>query len=151
MNDAGVPAAGSITLRCGFCLTRNRIDAARAAERPRCGKCGKPMLLDRPVKVTEEDFDTTVLGAGLPVLVDFYADWCAPCRMAAPILDEIAGEHVGRLVVAKVDADHAPELSRRYGIRGIPTLLLFRDGAEADRLVGFDPGALRALADRAAG
>jgi thioredoxin 2 len=148
--DDGRPPA-AITLRCGFCLTKNRVDVGRAADGPRCGKCGRPILVDRPVKVTEEDFDATVLGAGVPVLVDFYADWCAPCRMAAPILDEIAGARVGDLVVAKVDSDLAPGLSQRFGIRGIPTLILFRDGAEAERLVGFDPGALRALADRASG
>lgn len=139
----------TLTVRCGFCLTRNRIDAERAADRPKCGKCGRPILLDRPLKVDESDFDETVLGAGIPVLVDFYADWCGPCRMAAPILDEIAGAHVGGLLVAKVDSDRAPGLSQRYGVRSIPTLLVFRDGAEVDRLVGFDPGALRGLAARA--
>lgn len=148
-SDAPAPDPGAgpvITLRCGFCLTKNQVALERAADRPRCGKCGRPMLLDRPIKVTQEDFQTTVLEAGGPVLVDFYADWCGPCRLAAPILDEIAGAHVGRLVVAKVDADHAPELSQQLGIRGIPTMILFRDGREVERLVGFDPQALRDLA-----
>ena len=149
MSDIRGDEAPHLTVRCGFCLTRNRIRADRATDRPKCGKCDRPILLDRPVKVAEEDFEATVLGADVPVLVDFYADWCAPCRMAAPILDEIAGREVGRLLVAKVDSDRAPALSQRYGVRSIPTLLVFRDGNEVDRLVGFDPGALRSLAERA--
>jgi thioredoxin 2 len=138
-----------VTVRCAFCATLNRVDLARAADRPKCAKCEKPILLDRPLKVEEQDFDQTVLQSAAPVLVDFYADWCAPCRLAAPILDEIAGAHVGRLVVAKVDSDRAPGLSQRLGIRGIPTLILFRGGREAERIVGFDPGGMRDLAARA--
>ena len=143
-------ASRHATLRCGFCLSRNRIDVGRAQDRPKCGSCGRPMLLDRPVKVEEEDFDTAVLGAGVPVLVDFYADWCAPCRMVAPVLDEIAHDAVGRLLVAKVDTDRAPGVSGRYGIRSIPTLILFRDGQEAARVVGVDVQRLRQLAGAAA-
>jgi thioredoxin 2 len=151
MDAPGSAAAPTITLRCAFCLTKNQVDLGRAGDRPKCGKCGRPMLLDRPVKVDEEDFDATVGAAGVPVLVDFYADWCGPCRLAAPILDEIAGSNVGRLVVAKVDSDRAPTLSQRLGIRGIPTLILFRGGEEAERIVGFDPGGMRSLAARAVG
>lgn len=139
-------AAAPVTLRCGFCLTLNRVELARAAQRPKCGACGRPMLLDRPVKVTEEDFDQTVLGAGAPVLVDFYADWCAPCKMVAPLVDELAQAHVGKLLVVKVDTDHAQGLAQRFGIRGIPTLVVFRGGAEVGRSVGFEPEKVRALA-----
>ena len=144
-------APKTVTLRCGFCATLNQIDLVRAADRPRCGKCARPMLLDRPVKVNEEDFDRTVVGARAPVLVDFYADWCGPCKLVAPLVDELAREHSGRLLVAKVDTDRAPAVAQRYGIRGIPTLILFDGGAEVDRSVGFEPDKLRALASRAAG
>ncbi|MEQ9570360.1 MAG: thioredoxin [Longimicrobiales bacterium] len=109
------------------------------------------MLLDRPVKVESDDFDTTVLGAEVPVLVDFYADWCAPCRMVAPVLDEVAHDTVGRLLVAKVDTDRAPEVAGRYGIRSIPTMILFRDGTEAERIVGVDLEAVKRIARDAAG
>jgi len=143
-------ASSPVTLRCGFCLTLNKIDLARAADRPTCGKCGRPMLLDRPVKVSEEDFDRTVVDASPPVLVDFYADWCAPCKMVAPLVDDLAREHSGRLLVAKVDTDHAPGIAQRYGIRGIPTLILFEAGKEVGRSVGFEPDRLRDLAQRAA-
>jgi len=105
------------------------------------------MLLDRPVRVSEEDFERTVLDATSPVLVDFYADWCAPCKVMAPVLDDIARDRVGRLLVAKVDTDRAPELSQRYQIRGIPTLIGFQSGSEVDRIVGFDPDAIRKLVD----
>lgn len=137
-----------VTLRCGFCGTLNEVDLAKAAHRPKCGECTKPMLLDRPVKVTQDDFDRTVLGAGGPVLVDFYADWCAPCKMVAPLLDEIAHDNVGRILVAKVDTDRAPEVAMRYGIRSIPTLLLFEAGEEIERSVGFEPERVRELVGR---
>lgn len=138
---------GQVTLRCSFCLKLNRVDLGKAADRPRCGSCGKPMLLDRPVRVSEEDFERTVLDATSPVLADFYADWCAPCKVMAPVLDDIARDRVGRLLVVKVDTDRAPELSQRYQIRGIPTLIGFQSGSEVDRIVGFDPDAIRKLVD----
>ena len=108
------------------------------------------MLLDRPVKVAEEDFEQTVLGAEVLVLVDFYADWCGPCKAMAPILDEIAKKGEGRLLVAKVDTDRAPELSVSLEIRGIPTLIAFRAGRELGRTVGFDPGEIQDLLERVA-
>jgi thioredoxin 2 len=133
------------TIRCPFCLTLNRVDLARAADRPRCGECERPLLLDRPVKVTEEDFQRTVLDTDGPVLVDFYADWCAPCKVVAPVLDELARAHTGRLLVAKVDADHAQRVSVQHGVRGLPTIVLFQSGAEAGRVVGADPAGVREL------
>lgn len=142
-------AASPVTLRCGFCRTLNAVDLTRAAQRPKCGDCGRPMLLDRPIKVQQDDFDRTVLAAGAPVLVDFYADWCGPCKLVAPLLDDLAQAHAGRLLVVKVDTDHAPAVAERFGIRGIPTLLLFRNGAEVGRSVGFEPDKVRRLAQEA--
>lgn len=144
-------APGRLTLRCGFCSTLNKVDPDRAGDRPACGKCGKPMLLDRPVALAQEDFERTVLRSPLPVLVDFYADWCAPCKMVAPLADELAREHRGRLLVAKVDTDRAPELAGRFGIRGIPTLILFRNGSEIGRSVGFEPEKVRSMTAEAIG
>ena len=138
------------TVRCAFCATFNRVDLARAADRPKCGECDRPILLDRPVRVQEEDFERTVLKASAPVLVDFFADWCAPCRMIAPLVDELALEHAGHVLVAKVDTDRAQGLAERYQIRSIPTLVLFRDGQEAGRSMGYEPEKLRALVSGAA-
>jgi thioredoxin 2 len=139
-----------VTVRCAFCATLNRVDLARATDRPKCAKCEKPILLDRPLKVEEQDFDQTVLQSAAPVLVDFYADWCAPCKMVAPLVDELAREHAGRVLVAKIDTDHAQQVSMRYQIRGIPTLILFKDGEEAGRSVGFEPEKVRSLVAGAA-
>ena len=141
----------SVTLRCPFCLTLNRVEMARAGDRPKCGECEKPMLLDRPVKVSEEDFERTVLESDAPVVVDFYADWCGPCKAMAPLLDEIARERTGEVLVAKVDTDRAQGLAGRFQIRGIPTLIAFRNGEEVGRSVGFQPDEVRALVETAGG
>ncbi len=128
-----------VTLRCQFCLTLNRVDMNRAADRPKCGECGKPILLDRPVKVSDEDLPQLIRDAEMPVLVDFYADWCGPCKIMAPVLDDIARARTGELLVAKLNTDQSPSSSQQYDIRGIPTLILFRDGQEAARRTGAIP------------
>lgn len=129
----------NVKLRCAFCGTRNLLDMGRAADRPRCGECGKPFLLDRPVKIAGEDLEATVAGADVPVLVDFYADWCGPCKVMAPVLDTLAADRMGELLVAKLDTDRAPQVSAELGIRGIPTLILYRDGREVSRQTGAVP------------
>ncbi len=90
-------------------------------------------------KVTDASFAEDVLGSGEPVLVDFWAEWCGPCRQIAPALDEIAGDYHGRLTVAKVNIDENPETPGKYGVRGIPTMMIFRDGELAATKVGASP------------
>ena len=143
-------AQSPITLRCAFCSTQNRVDFARAADRPKCGECSKPMRLDGPMKVAQDDFDATVLKASVPVLVDFYADWCGPCKMVAPLVDELAHQHMGKVLVTKVDTDRAPEVAAKYDIRSIPTLIIFRDGVEVERSMGFEPERVRAFVEEEA-
>lgn len=126
-------------LPCIFCETLNRIDLARAADRPKCGKCGRPFLLDRPIRLSDQVFERVIAESDAPVLVDFYADWCGPCKIMAPVLDEVANARTGELLVAKLDTDQNPAASERFGIRGIPTLILFRDGKEAARHTGALP------------
>ena len=89
-----------------------------------------------PDTVTEQTFESEVLGAGQPVLVDFWAEWCGPCKMIAPVLEEIAKEHAGRIQIAKLDVDDNPGVARRYDVMSIPTLLVFMDGVVKKRLVG---------------
>ncbi|MFQ5888691.1 MAG: thioredoxin [Gemmatimonadota bacterium] len=142
-------APRKVTLRCPFCLKWNRIDLSRSADRPKCGECGRPFLLDRPVKVTDDDLERLVEDAEVPVVVDFYADWCAPCKVMAPLLDEFARRYLGEVLVAKLDTDRNPRMSGRYQVRGIPTLILFRDGSEVTREVGAVPvERIEALLDR---
>ena len=147
MNE--ISPKSKVTLRCPFCLTLNDVDLGKTGDRPQCGDCAKPLLLDRPVRVSGEDFERTVLGSEAPVLVDFYANWCAPCKYVAPLMDELAQTHEGKLLVVKVDTDQAPDLSQKWGIRSIPTVILFKDGEEVGRSVGFEPDKLRDMADEA--
>ena len=101
--------------------------------------------------VGQADFETRVISASHPVLVDFYAEWCAPCRAVAPMVDRFAAEYAGRIRVYKVDVDADPELASRYGIRSIPTLMLFNNRAPVETLVGVvAPSRLSSILDRAA-
>ena len=136
MSERSNGTSRRVTVRCQFCLTLNRVDLSRAADRPKCGDCGRPILLDRPVKITDEDLDAVIKDAEVPVVVDFHADWCGPCKVMAPVLDELAGQRMGEILVAKLDTDANPEATRRFGIRGIPTLIVFRDGRESARQTG---------------
>lgn len=133
MNDSAGPHA---LVPCPHCGRLNRVDLSRAADRPQCGACRRPLLLDRPIKVTDDDFERVVGGSDVPVLVDFHADWCGPCKTMAPVLDEFAGEQTGRALIAKLDTDGNRRVAGRHSIRGIPTLIVFRDGREVARETG---------------
>ena len=130
---------GKVTLRCQFCETWNRVDAARAADKPKCGKCGKPMHLDRPVKLDDDSFERTIRESTLPVFVDFYADWCGPCKMMAPFVDELASKYAGKALVAKVNTDHSQKAAAPFNIRGIPTSIVFKDGKAVTQQAGAMP------------
>ena len=125
-----------ITLRCQFCETWNRIEAARASDRPKCGKCGKPMLLDRPIKLDDESFSRTIAETDVPVLVDFYADWCGPCKMMAPAYEAAAQALEPHLRLIKLNSEKEQAIAARLGIRGIPTMILFHHKREIARISG---------------
>jgi len=129
---------------CAACGATNRVPQARLPEEPRCGKCHAPLLDGSPVELTDQSFDKFVERNDLPVVVDFWADWCGPCKMMAPVFAQAARDQRTRLRFAKVDTDANPSIAQRYAIRSIPSLLLFKGGNEADRAVGaLDSGRLR--------
>jgi len=132
-------------VRCPACGTTNRVpDAAlRAGKRPVCGRCKTPLpaAASGPVTVTDANFATEVEAASEPVLLDLWAAWCGPCRILAPVVEELAGDFAGRVKVGKLNVDENPATAGRFGVRSIPTLLVLRGGREVDRLVGVMPKA----------
>jgi len=130
----------SVIIRCTKCGTKNRVPTNRLQDRPVCGKCKAPLIYyDRPVHVTDGTFQEEVLSFPGAVLVDCWAPWCGPCRMVAPILDHLASQYAGRLKVAKLNVDENSLTASKYGIQSIPTMLLFKNGNQVDRLVGALP------------
>jgi thioredoxin 2 len=121
------------TVKCPNCGTKNRVRAA-ADGAPHCGKCGRALPWLAEAKTG--NFADVVEKSPVPVLVDFWAPWCGPCRIVSPVVEQLATELAGRLKVAKVNTDQEPALQERFGIRGIPSLVLIDGGKERDRQVG---------------
>ena len=124
--------------KCPSCTAKNRIPNGRLHQEASCGKCHTQIgALDRPLPMKDAaSFEALIRESKVPVLVDFWADWCGPCKMIAPELNKLARSKAGSLVIAKVDTEKLQAVAGRYGIRSIPTMILFKDGREADRKSG---------------
>lgn len=128
----------SITVGCPHCNAVNRVQQARLGDDPSCGKCKNSLFTGQPVALTAGNFSSLVERSELPVVVDFWASWCGPCKMMAPVFEEAARELEPRLRFAKLDTEAEQALAGRFGIRSIPTLIVFRGGREVAR----QPGAM---------
>ena len=134
---------------CAACGAVNRVPAERLADDPVCGRCGRELLAGEPVELTDANFDAVVGKTELPVLVDFWAPWCGPCRMMAPAFAHAAAQTKGRALLVKVNSDDNQRLAARFGIRSIPTLVRLDGGRETARQAGAVPAsAIVAMAVR---
>ena len=125
-------------IACPHCLTLNRVPDARLDDEPKCGQCHRLLLPREPVAIAGEDLARLAQGTALPVVADFWAEWCGPCKMMAPAFADAARARP-HVHFVKVDTEASPNASAAYGIRGIPTMILFRDGAEKARVSGAMP------------
>ncbi len=133
-----------LLITCPACRATNRVPAGRMKPglAPVCGQCKTPLpLQNRPVTVTDSNFGDAVEQSPVPVLLDMWAEWCGPCRMIAPLIDELAQEMAGRVRVAKLNVDQNPVTADRFNVRSIPALLVLKAGREVDRMVGAQPKA----------
>ena len=129
-------------VRCAVCGAMNRVpvDKIQDGRAPVCGRCKNPLAIpSHPLVVTDATFAEQVERSSLPVLIDMWAPWCGPCRMVAPVVEQLSAELAGRMRVAKMNVDENPITSDRFKIQSIPALLLFRNGREVDRIVGAQP------------
>lgn len=132
-----------IVIRCLNCGAKNRIPETKLNEHPRCGRCGASLIITqhqgRPFEVSDATFEKEVLSTPGSVVVDCWAPWCAPCRLIAPVLDKLAAEYAGGILIAKLNVDKNPLTASRYNVLSIPTLLFFKNGELVNSLVGALP------------
>jgi len=131
--------AETLTQTCSECGAVNRILTTRAGDDPQCGRCHKKIFPRRTVLVTDASWRQAVEGSAIPVLVDFWAPWCGPCRAVGPMLEQVAREQGGKLKIVKLNVDENPGSAARFQVQAIPTMILFRGGREVDQLRGALP------------
>lgn len=120
---------------CSHCHSTNRTPAARLGDDPKCGKCGEPLLRGQPLVLSAANF-SVMMKSELPLVVDFWAPWCGPCKMMAPVFENSAAEFSGRAILAKLNTEDEPAIGGQFGIRSIPTLIIFKGGREIARQSG---------------
>ena len=130
-----------IQIVCASCSTKNRLAKDKLNNKPVCGNCGKSLLSTKPVKGSDKNFSRYVTDNGLPVVVDFWASWCGPCKQFAPTFEQVAGEMFTQACFVKLDTEHNQNTAGGYSIRSIPTLMIFHQGKEIARMSGALPKA----------
>src|SRR6266480_4417226 len=128
--------SGQVHVVCPQCNTTNRVPRARLDEGAKCGSCKQPLLAGHPLELNKANFDRQTAAGDLPLVVDFWAPWCGPCRMMAPAYEEAAARLAPNVRLAKLDTEAEPDIAARFGIRSIPTLIAFKNGREVARRSG---------------
>ena len=136
-----MPVTDAVKLTCATCGQANRVPVARLADSPKCGACGEVLVDGKVAELDAATHDKVTRGDGLPLLVDYWAPWCGPCRMMAPEFAKAAKALAGQARLMKLNTEDHPQVSSRAGIRGIPALILYRNGRELARLSGARPAA----------
>jgi thioredoxin 2 len=121
---------------CPHCSAVNRIPATRLADKPNCGKCKQPLFTGHPVELTDQNFAKFIAKSDVPVVVDFWAEWCGPCKMMAPAFAEASAQLEPNVILAKLNTEVAQQTAAQFGIRSIPSIILFKNGKEVSRQAG---------------
>ena len=124
---------------CASCGAKNRVPEEKLTAQPSCGQCHQPLLPLAPIELNEQNFSNYITNSDLPILIDLWAEWCGPCKMIAPVLEELAGDYDGKADILKLDVDENPSTAAKYEVMSIPTLIVFKDGEAVDKVVGFQP------------